>query len=120
MSLMIYNAYHDSLSFVQIFLGLLMHASILAFMFSVVEHNVIKVPLDTTNPNATYTDNARYVQRYVANLLKTAFPHLTDHQVQVTVQGMNNLNQDLPGFRDHLRDFMVQIRVSYLRVFHVL
>lgn len=49
----------------------------------------------------------------MANLLKTAFPHLTDNQVKITVQGLFNLDQDIPAFKDHLRDFLVQIRVSY-------
>lgn len=53
-------------------------------------------------------------QEYVANLLKTAFPHLTDNQVKITVQGLFNLNQDIPAFKDHLRDFLVQIRVNIL------
>lgn len=52
------------------------------------------------------------LQEYVANLLKTAFPHLTDNQVKITVQGLFNLDQDIPAFKDHLRDFLVQIRVS--------
>ena len=49
-------------------------------------------------------------QGFVANLLKTAFPHLTDNQIKITVTGLFNLNQDIPGFKDHLRDFLVQIR----------
>ena len=50
----------------------------------------------------------------MANLLKTAFPHLTDNQVKITVQGLFNLDQDIPAFKDHLRDFLVQIRVSLI------
>lgn len=52
-------------------------------------------------------------QEYVARLLKTAFPHLNDNQIKITVQGLFNLDQDIPAFKDHLRDFLVQIRVSY-------
>ena len=32
-------------------------------------------------------------------------------QIKVTVQGLFNLNQDIPAFKEHLRDFMVQIKV---------
>ena len=83
----------------------------------------------------------------MANLLKTAFPHLSDNQIKITVTGLFNLNQvtrntfttsfsinqcswytqytqcnliepsttmipwqDIPGFKEHLRDFLVQIR----------
>lgn len=58
-----------------------------------------------------------YFQEYVATLLKGAFPHLTDGQINITVQGLFNLNQNIPAFKDHLRDFLVQIRVSYIRFF---
>lgn len=85
-----------------------MHATILAYMFSLVETGRIKVPLGPT------PDNVRYVQDYVANLLKSAFPHLSDNQIKITVQGLFNLDQDIPGFKEHLRDFLVQIRVSLL------
>ena len=50
-----------------------MHASILAYMFSLVESNKITVPLHPDQPN-----NVLFVQDYVANLLKTAFSHLQE------------------------------------------
>lgn len=53
-----------------------------------------------------------FFQEYVATLLKNAFPHLSDGQIKITVQGLFNLNQDIIAFKDHLRDFLVQIRVS--------
>ncbi|OXA39146.1 Exportin-1 [Folsomia candida] len=44
------------------------------------------------------------------DLLKREFPHLTDNQVKIKVQGMFSLNQDVTRFRDHLNDFLVQIK----------
>ncbi|XP_063606328.1 exportin-1-like [Penaeus indicus] len=90
--------------------GLTMHASILAYMFTLVEQNRITISLDQANPTAPSTNNVTYVQGFVANLLKAAFPHLTENQIKITVQGMNDLNQDVPAFKEHLRDFLVQIR----------
>ncbi|XP_014239035.1 exportin-1 isoform X1 [Trichogramma pretiosum] len=84
--------------------GLTMHATILAYMFTLVELNRIKVPL------GPMPDNTIYIQEYVARLLKAAFPHLTDNQIKITVQGLFNLDQDIPAFKEHLRDFLVQIR----------
>jgi len=55
------------------FTGLTMHASILAYMFSLVESGKITVPL-----HSDQTNNVVFVQEYVANLLKTAFPHLQE------------------------------------------
>lgn len=54
--------------------GLTMHASILAYMFNLVEDGKISV---TLNAGST-SNNQGYVQEYVANLLKTAFPHLQE------------------------------------------
>ncbi|XP_054006733.1 exportin-1 [Hylaeus anthracinus] len=84
--------------------GLTMHATILAYMFSLVELGRIQVPLGPV------PDNTLYVQEFVARLLKAAFPHLTDNQIKITVQGLFNLDQDIPAFKEHLRDFLVQIR----------
>ena len=53
--------------------GLLMHATILAYMFSLVEMNKITCGL---GPNVQAAQNMTYIQQFLANLLKTAFPHL--------------------------------------------
>lgn len=58
-------------------------------------------------------DNVLYIQEFTATLLRSAFPHLTDNQIKIMVQGMFNLDQDIPAFKEHLRDFLVQIRVSF-------
>jgi exportin-1 len=87
--------------------GLLMHATILAYMFSLVEMNKITVPL---GPSITVLQNMVYVQEFLANLLKAAFPHLNDPQIKVFIEGLFSFNQDIPQFKEHLRDFLVQIR----------
>nr|CAG4651571.1 EOG090X00LI [Triops cancriformis] len=104
--------------------GLTMLATILAYMFSIVEMGKVAVPL-APNPAAMpaipadavigvggpiAAANVIYVQQYVAQLLHTAFEHLTQHQLQVMVEGLFHLDQDIPAFREHLRDFLVQIR----------
>jgi len=35
-------------------------------------------------------------------------------QIKLTVQGLFDLNQNIPAFKEHLRDFMVQIKVGDL------
>ena len=92
--------------------GLMMQANILAYMFFIVEANKITIPLNPAVQTSGQT-NVQYVQEFVANLLKTAFPHLTDAQIKITVQGFFNLDQDVPAFKEHLRDFLVQIRVCH-------
>uniref|UniRef100_A0A1B0DJP2 Exportin-1 n=3 Tax=Phlebotomus papatasi TaxID=29031 RepID=A0A1B0DJP2_PHLPP len=84
--------------------NLLMHAQILAYMFTLVETDQITVNL------GPIPSNVLYVQEYVASLLKSAFTHLTDNQIKVFVTGLFNLDQDVAAFKEHLRDFLVQIR----------
>eukprot|EP00096_Caligus_rogercresseyi_P016793 TRINITY_DN975_c0_g1_i1.p1 TRINITY_DN975_c0_g1~~TRINITY_DN975_c0_g1_i1.p1 ORF type:complete len:1062 (-),score=444.95 TRINITY_DN975_c0_g1_i1:1520-4705(-) len=87
--------------------GLALHASILATMFTLLENDRITVAL---NRNPPPHDNAAYVREFVSKLLLSAFPHLSKNQINITVQGLFDLNQDIPAFREHLRDFLVQIR----------
>lgn len=54
-----------------------MHATILAYMFTLVEQNQIKAPL--FNPASVQSSsNADYIHKYVSELLKQAFPHLQE------------------------------------------
>lgn len=76
-------------------------------MFKLVEHNKIRSSLGPPN-----VDNVVYIQEFVARLLKSAFPHLNDNQIKITVQGMFNLNEDILAFKEHLRDFLIQIMVT--------
>ncbi|BES87512.1 CRM1_C [Nesidiocoris tenuis] len=85
--------------------GLAMHATILSYMFKLVEMSPLGVPSGTPGPQ-----NVTYVQEYVASILKAAFPHLTENQIKITVQGMFNLDHNISAFKEHLRDFLVQIR----------
>jgi exportin-1 len=90
--------------------GLTMHATILAYVFALVESGKVTVALSPSTPTAGPAGNVTYVQEFVANLLRTAFPHLSDNQIKITVTGLFNLDQDIPAFKEHLRDFLVQIR----------
>lgn len=83
-----------------------MHAQILSYMFGLVENNHITVAL------GPIPDNTLYVQEYVALLLKSAFSHLTDTQIKIFVTGLFTLDQNVAKFKEHLRDFLIQIRVS--------
>ncbi|KAG1667326.1 Exportin-1 [Nymphon striatum] len=93
--------------------GLSTQAMILAYMFSLVEMGKVKFSLNKAAPNDA-DNNVVYVQEFVANLLKCAFPHLTDAQLKITVTGMMNLDRDIPAFKEHIRDFLVQIKVSFV------
>ena len=69
--------YSNRMSFVFGVLGLTMHATILAYMFTLVEEDKISAPLFNSSSGQA-TNNALFVQKYVAELLKQAFPHLKE------------------------------------------
>jgi len=88
--------------------GMLMHVTILAYMFTLLEMNKITVPL---NPSVSSADgNVAYIHEFLLNLLKAAFPHLNDQQIKVFIEGLFSFDQDIQAFKEHLRDFLVQIR----------
>ena len=58
--------------------GLTVHASILAFMFSVVEEGKITVPLGGGAEGVGPQGNAVFVRTHLGMLLKQAFPHLQE------------------------------------------
>lgn len=94
--------------------NLMNHATILAHMFSLVENNKITVNL------GPMVDNTIFVQEYVASLLKSAFSHLTDNQIKVFVTGLFNLDENVQAFKEHLRDFLIQIRVIVIHIYYII
>merc|ERR1711862_147509 len=97
--------------------GLTMHATILTYMFTLVETSKVTIALNPAaaaqadnSATAISAGNISYAEFCLANLLRTAFPHLSDNQIKITVTGLFNLDQDIPAFKEHLRDFLVQIR----------
>ena len=57
-------------------------------------------------------DQILLFQGFVANLLKSAFPHLSDNQIKITVTGLFNLNQDIPGFK--VSFFVLFVNISFI------
>jgi len=95
--------------------NLTQHATIMAYLFSIVEQGQVSAQLNAAapagaDPAAVTAANIVFVKEFVANLLKTGFPHFTDNQIKITVQGLFDLNQDLSAFKEHVRDFLVQIK----------
>lgn len=89
--------------------GLVQQATVLAYIFSVLETDKIRVPLSNTQLQNNLS-NVAFVQQYVKELLKNVYPHLSDAQIEITVKGFFNCDQNIPAFKDHLRDFLIQIR----------
>jgi len=91
--------------------GLTKHTTILAHMFTIAENNGITVPLyDTTQAANANMTNELYIKEYIALLLKQTFVHLQHAQIKVFVQGLFDLDHNAGQFKEHLRDFLVQIK----------
>uniref|UniRef100_A0A0R3TNP2 Importin N-terminal domain-containing protein n=1 Tax=Rodentolepis nana TaxID=102285 RepID=A0A0R3TNP2_RODNA len=92
--------------------NLTLQASLLAFMFKMVEVGQITVALGGEDPNLTVAPevNVQYVHQKLLEMLKQAFPHLQEAQLIVFIKGLFALDTDVTAFREHLRDFLVQIR----------
>ncbi|XP_047132277.1 exportin-1 isoform X2 [Hydra vulgaris] len=86
------------------------HASILSHMFTIAENNGITVPLFNPAQVQGGMSNELYIKEYAAALFKQAFPHLQHPQIKLFVQGLFDLDQNIAQFKEHLRDFLVQIK----------
>lgn len=51
-----------------------------------------------------------FLKDYVANLIGTSFPNLSRAQVVEFVIGCFDMSKDLPTFKKHLRDFLVNVK----------
>lgn len=89
--------------------NLVQQTTVLAYIFSIIETDKIRVPLSTTQLQSNLS-NVEFVKVHVKNLLKDVYKHLTDAQIEITVKGFFDLDQDISAFKDHLRDFLIQIR----------
>ena len=79
-------------------------------MFHLVQMNQVTVPLfDQANSPAGQT-NPAFLRDHISNLLIQSFPNLTRSQVVNYVDGMFDLKMDLPTFKTHLRDFLIQLK----------
>ncbi|KAH8852187.1 Exportin-1 [Schistosoma japonicum] len=93
--------------------NLTLQSSLLAYMFKIVENDIITVPLGDAPESTTVQSskvNVQYVHQSLSQLLKQVFPHLQDTQIRVFIDGLFSFDQDVAAFREHVRDFLVQIR----------
>ncbi|THG98585.1 hypothetical protein EW026_g3626 [Hermanssonia centrifuga] len=91
--------------------GFKLQSMLLARMFQLVETNQITVPLfdPSTVPDANVT-NSVFLREYTANLLKAAFPHVQNAQVQAFALSLGEHHSDINRFKLALRDFLIQLK----------
>ncbi|AQK61475.1 Protein EXPORTIN 1A [Zea mays] len=87
--------------------GFKLHVLVLQHLFYVVDS--LTEPLwDSSSVPYQYTDNATFVRDYTIKLLGTSFPNMTVAEVTKFVDGLLSSKLDLPSFKNHIRDFLVQ------------
>jgi exportin-1 len=90
--------------------GFKMHATLLQNMFHLVATNRVTVPLFDVSTQPQGTTNEVWLRGHVSNLLITSFSNLTPGQVEAFVNGLFDLNIDLPTFKTHLRNFLIELQ----------
>jgi len=90
--------------------GFRMHSTILRMMFHLVQTNQVTVPLFDPSTQPPGQMNPAFVRDHISNLLLSSFPNLTRSQVLKFVEGMFDIEMDLPTFKQHLRDFLIQLK----------
>lgn len=90
--------------------GYALQATILKHLFHLVQMGHVSAPLYDASTTPSGVDNAQYLKDHVGSLLMRAFPNLTKNQVVAFVLGLFDVNMDLTAFKQHLRDFLVNIK----------
>ncbi|MCP9260650.1 Exportin-1 [Dirofilaria immitis] len=84
-------------------LGLSCYADILCTLFYAAEMSIT----EQLNPPQSNID---YIYMHISETFAQAFDNLTPDQIRVTVKGFFSFNVDSVKMKNHLRDFLVQIK----------
>lgn len=90
--------------------GFKMHATLLRTMFHMVQSNQVTVALFDVNSQPPGTTNQVFLRDHISSLLVASFPNLSKAQVLKFVEGMFDTTMDLPTFKVHLRDFLIELK----------
>eukprot|EP00164_Ancoracysta_twista_P001438 GFYU01001874.1.p1 GENE.GFYU01001874.1~~GFYU01001874.1.p1 ORF type:complete len:1068 (-),score=427.51 GFYU01001874.1:237-3440(-) len=84
--------------------GFTLHAGILMHLLQFIQGPVLTIALNPAKPNVDH------VRDHTVEMLAKAFPNLALPQVQQFVLGLFELCKDEAVFKNHLRDFLVQLK----------
>ena len=87
-----------------------MHSTLLKNMFHLVQMNQVTVPLFDPATQPPGQTNPNFMREHISILLVTSFPNLSSVQVGKFVDGMFDIKMDLPNFKLHLRDFLIELK----------
>lgn len=90
--------------------GFKMHSTLLRHMFHLVQMNQVTVPLFDPAQQPPGTTNPSFLREHISGLLLTSFQTLTKTQISKFVEGMFDVKMNLPSFKTHLRDFLIELK----------
>lgn len=90
------------------------HATLLRHLCGLLAEGHIKSALFDAAKVPAGTTNELYIKNHIAHLLAGAFSNLTAAQVKAFVNGLFDMTKDLPAYKTHLRDFLIEMRVRVL------
>ncbi|XP_021846301.1 protein EXPORTIN 1A isoform X2 [Spinacia oleracea] len=89
--------------------GFKLHVLVLQHLFCLVQSGAVTEPLwDAATVPYPYPNNEMFVREYTIKLLSTSFPNMTPAEVTQFVNGLFESTSELPTFKNHIRDFLVQ------------
>ncbi|XP_047980580.1 protein EXPORTIN 1A isoform X2 [Salvia hispanica] len=89
--------------------GFKLHVLVLQNLFCLVESGMLTEPLwDAATVPYPYPNNGMFIRQYTIKLLSTSFPNMIAAEVTQFVNGLFESRADLPSFKNHIRDFLVQ------------
>jgi len=91
--------------------GFKLHSQILATLFLAVESDVISVPLYPTDGTVPAgTPNGTYLRDLLLQMFSSSFANLAQPQLSMLISQMFANCKDQAAFKQHLRDFLVQLK----------
>lgn len=90
--------------------GFKLHAMLLAHLFNAVESNTITTPLWPQDGTVQASTNGEYLRNLLLQMFTSSFPNLTQPQLTQVIQRMFEHCKDHAAFKQHLRDFLVQLK----------
>jgi len=90
--------------------GFKLQAMILAHLFLSVESGVISAPLWPQDGSVQAASNPVFLRSHLLQMFSSFFPNLTQPQLSGLIAGMFEHCKDHAGFKQHLRDFLVQLK----------
>nr|CAD1832101.1 unnamed protein product [Ananas comosus var. bracteatus] len=89
--------------------GFKLHVLVLHHLFYLVDSSSLTEPLwDASTVPYPYPNNMMFVRDFTIKLLGSSFPNMTVAEITQFVDGLLESRNELPTFKNHIRDFLVQ------------